>query len=126
MTQVSFSRKRNPAHALSADSLAILGATTDAGLLAAAQDDPDNPPVSDERLDRMFVAREVRRIREKAHLSQVQFATTYRIGVGRLRDWEQGRSAPDLPALVFLRLIDNDPSAAATLVADVETAYASV
>jgi putative transcriptional regulator len=68
----------------------------------------------------MQVAREVRRIRERTGLSQPQFAARYRIGLGRLRDFEQARSEPDLLVRVFYRLIDEDPERAATLVKAVE------
>lgn len=125
MSLVSFTRKRGQAHALSPETRAALNAKSDAEIEAGAASDPDNPPVSDERLSRMVMAREVRRIREASQLSQVQFATAYRIGVGRLRDWEQGRSAPDLPLLVFLRLIEENPQDAAKRVAEVERAYAA-
>ena len=123
MTQVSFTRKRNPSHKLSAETVRFLGERAADDPQSDAVSDPDNPPVSEERLSRMVIAREVRRIREKAQLSQLQFATTYRIGVGRLRDWEQGRTSPDLPLLVFLHMIDDDPAAAARMVAEVESAY---
>lgn len=125
MTQISFSRRRNQAHKLSIETRDALDARSNEGLMAEALADTDNPPVTDDQLTRMVIAREVRRIRESAHLSQSQFATTYRIGVGRLRDWEQGRSSPDLPLLVFLRMIEENPSEAAKKVAEVEDAYAA-
>lgn len=57
----------------------------------------------------MTIAREVRRIREKDGLTQPQFAAEYRVGLSRLRDWEQGRFAPDFPLMVFLQMIADHP-----------------
>jgi len=123
MTQVSFTRKRGQAAKLSAETIRALDGRSDEANEAAALSDPDNPPISEERLNRMAIAREVRRIRESAGLSQMQFATTYRIAVGRLRDWEQGRSSPDLPLFVFLRMIHVDPVRTARMVEEAEDQY---
>lgn len=41
-------------------------------------------------------------------MSQQDFAEAYRIPIGTLRDWEQGRSEPDQAGLVLLQLIDAD------------------
>ena len=89
---------------------------TDAEILATAESDPDNPPIDDARLQRMVVGRAVRQIREAAGLSQVQFAAQYRLGLGRLRDWEQARFAPDFPAMAYLLLIAEHPGIARDLV----------
>lgn len=48
-------------------------------------------------------------IREAANQTQDEFANTYLIPVGTLRDWEQGRRQPDAPARALLRLIEMDP-----------------
>jgi putative transcriptional regulator len=42
-------------------------------------------------------------------LSQEEFATHYRIPIGTLRDWEQGRSEPDAPGRAYLRVIAKEP-----------------
>jgi len=73
----------------------------------------------------MQVARELRGIREQTGLSQPQFAARYRIGLGRLRDFEQARSEADLLVRVFYRLISEDPQRAETLVRAVEGGRAS-
>jgi len=36
-------------------------------------------------------------------------ATRYRIPLGTLRDWGQGRSEPDQPARAYLTVIAHDP-----------------
>ena len=38
-----------------------------------------------------------------------EFAERYRIPLGTLRDWEQGRTEPDQPARAYLILIARDP-----------------
>ena len=42
-------------------------------------------------------------------LTQEEFAARYRIPLGTLRDWEQGRSEPDQPARAYLTVIAHDP-----------------
>ena len=74
----------------------------------------------EEQLRRMQIAREVRNIRERTGLSQPQFAARYRIALGRLRDFEQARSEPDVVVRVFYRLILEDPDRAEILIRQVE------
>lgn len=69
---------------------------------------------------RMSLAREVRLVREKTGLSQPQFAARFRIGLGRLRDFEQARSEPDFIVRVFLRMILENPAKAERLIKLVE------
>jgi putative transcriptional regulator len=54
---------------------------------------------------------DVRAIREKLGLSQFAFAARYGFSVGRVRDWEQGRSAMDTPSRILLTVIDKEPEA---------------
>jgi DNA-binding transcriptional regulator YiaG/superfamily II DNA or RNA helicase len=72
---------------------------------AAALDDPDNPPLDQDRLRRMKRIPHVRNIRRELGLTQEQFATQFGIPVGTLRDWEQGRSEPDQAARAYLNSI---------------------
>jgi putative transcriptional regulator len=92
---------------------------SDADVEARALKDPDNPPLNEEQLKRMALAREVRLIREKTGLSQPQFAARFHIGLARLRDFEQARSEPDFIVRVFLRMIHEDPAKADRLVRSV-------
>jgi putative transcriptional regulator len=48
---------------------------------------------------------DVRSIRKGLGLSQERFALRYGFGLARLRDWEQGRTAPDSAARAYLRVI---------------------
>lgn len=54
---------------------------------------------------------DVRGIRKVLHMKQEDFATSFGIGLGRLRDWEQGRSMPDGALRAYLTVIEKDPAA---------------
>lgn len=54
---------------------------------------------------------DVRAVRAKTGLSQDQFAETFGVSVATLRNWEQGRRAPEGAARVLLTVIDRDPAA---------------
>jgi putative transcriptional regulator len=49
--------------------------------------------------------------RGKLGLSQEQFAAAFRVSLGTVRNWEQGRRTPDGPALVRLTVIEKSPRA---------------
>lgn len=118
MTKTVFKRKRRETPRLSDAERERLFAMTDEQIEANAASDPDNPPVDEARLHRMALGREVRLIREKAGLSQPAFAARYRIGLARLRDYEQARSQPDFPMMAYLRVIADHPGVAEEVVAD--------
>ena len=52
---------------------------------------------------------DVRAIRRKLHMSQQEFAQSYRIPLPTLRNWEQGRRQPDAPAASYLHVIAKRP-----------------
>ena len=60
----------------------------------------------------VIVVPDVRAIREKLGLSQLAFASTYRIPLATLKDWEQGRRHPDATASAYLSVIAHLPDAA--------------
>ena len=78
---------------------------------AAAKADRDNRPLSAADLGRMKRTPQVKIIRRALGISQEDFAARYRIPVGTLRDWEQGRVAPDQAARAYLTVIARDPEA---------------
>lgn len=88
---------------------------TEEELHAAALADPDAPPLE------IGIARgwkkqvNPKKLRERLGLTQEEFAETYRIPVGTLRDWEQRRKNPDATARAYLIVIDKDPKAVAAL-----------
>ena len=54
---------------------------------------------------------DVKQVRARLGQSQEQFASMIGISVATLRNWEQGRRAPDGPALALLRVADQNPRA---------------
>jgi putative transcriptional regulator len=76
---------------------------------AAALDDPDALPLTGEDLARMKRTPRAKIIRRALGLSQEDFAARYRIPIGTLRDWEQGRVEPDQAARAYLTVIARDP-----------------
>jgi putative transcriptional regulator len=52
---------------------------------------------------------DVRAIRRRLHMSQQKFADAYRIPLATLKNWEQGRRAPDAPAAAYLQAIAHSP-----------------
>lgn len=120
MTEKIFTRKRAGRPNLSDETRARLAALSEAEVETGAQTDKGNPPVPADRLRKMAIAREVRLIRERLGLSQADFAARFRISLGRLRDYEQARTQPDLPVLAFLRLLNEDRATAERLVREIE------
>ena len=54
---------------------------------------------------------DIKQIRDRYNLTQIQFATMLGISVRTLRNWEQGRRVPDGPAMVLLRVAARHPEA---------------
>ena len=96
---------------MSKEEWARLEAMTDEQITAAAKSDRDNPPLTDEELERVRMARRVRTVRAHTGISQRRFAEVYRINVARLRDLEQGRTQPDSAMLAYLTVIEREPKA---------------
>jgi putative transcriptional regulator len=53
----------------------------------------------------------IKRLRASYKLSQEKFAALFGISVGTLRNWEQGRRAPEGPARVLLQVAAKHPRA---------------
>jgi putative transcriptional regulator len=75
-------------------------------------------PLSDDQFERGLGAVLARRARDAAGLSQNAFARRFGIPAGSLRDWEQGRRAPDAAAQNYLRVIARMPDAVAKALHD--------
>ena len=54
---------------------------------------------------------DVRAVRKRMKLTQEEFALRYRLTLARVRDWEQGRSTPDITARAYLTIIEREPQA---------------
>lgn len=90
-----------------------LDAMTDEEAEANALSDPDNPPMTEEQIRSAPRMPRVKVIRRALGLTQEEFSARYRISLGTLRDWEQGRSEPDQPARAYLKVIAFDPEGTA-------------
>jgi len=84
---------------------------TDEEVYAAALSDPDAQPRTEEDFARMKHTPRAKIIRRALRLTQEEFASCFRIPLGTLRDWEQGRSEPDQTAQAYLKVIATDPEA---------------
>lgn len=80
-----------------------------AAIEQAARADRDAQPLTESDLKRMKRTPQAKIIRRALELTQEEFAARYRIPLGTLRDWEQGRAEPDQPTRAYLTLIARDP-----------------
>lgn len=87
--------------ALDALDWAAVDAVTDAEIERQIAADADVAPI--------ILPVDVKAIRSATGLSQGMFAARYRIPVGTLRDWEQGRKQPDTTARAYLHVIGRNP-----------------
>src|ERR1700674_1900041 len=78
---------------------------------AAALTDPDNPPRTPEREKHLKRVPRVKVMRRTLGLTQEEFAARFRIPLGTLRDWEQGKTEPDQAARAYLTVIARNPKA---------------
>jgi putative transcriptional regulator len=92
---------------------ARLRAKTNDQVVVEARADRDARPVEDRkgRLGRAGRVSLAKRIRWALHMSQIEFAKTFRIPLGTLRDWEQHRRDPDRAAQAYLEVIAREPDA---------------
>jgi len=97
---------------LSAESAARLDALTPEQIEENALSDPDNPPLTEEELDRMTAILRARAARTVTGLSQAKFAEAFNINLSRLKDLEQGRfQQPDSALVAYLTVIAREPDA---------------
>jgi putative transcriptional regulator len=94
---------------------AAVDAMSAAEIHQAALADIDAQPLSDRDAVGMTKLVNVKKLRERLGQTQEEFAATYRIPVGTLRDWEQRRKHPDAPARAYLQVIAQNPEAVAAL-----------
>lgn len=84
---------------------------------AAALADPDAQPLTEEDIARMKPIPRVSIIRRAMRLTQEEFSQRFRIPLGTLRDWEQGRKEPDAATRAYLVVIARNPTAVAEALA---------
>src|SRR5207249_11088838 len=87
-------------------------AMTEAEIEGAAAADPDARPMTPEELRTARRAPRVKTLRRALGLTQQEFAAGYRIPLGTLRDWEQGRTEPDQAPRASLTVTAAEPAAA--------------
>jgi len=97
---------------------AAVDALTDEQIEAAVRDDPDAAPIGFYDMPGFIHIPNVKKLRDRLGLTQEAFAATYRIPIGTLRDWEQGRKLPDAPARAYLTVIARNPKAVAGLLGE--------
>ncbi|WP_165491213.1 helix-turn-helix domain-containing protein [Lichenihabitans psoromatis] len=108
----------------SRETLVRLDAMTAEEVEQNAHEDVDNPPMTEEELDIVRLARRVQSIRKARGMSQSVFARTYHFSAARLKDWEQGRRRPDPAALAYLETIRVEPEAVERALSHMESSAA--
>ena len=73
--------------------------------------DPDNPPLTPERLAKMRRVPNPKKLRLSLGLTQEEFSRQFEITLGTLRDWESGRRHLDRTAVSYLTVIEKNPDA---------------
>lgn len=80
---------------------------------AAELEELSEAPMTAEEWASARSAPRIKIIRRALGLTLEQFSDIYRIPLGTLSDWEQGRSEPDAPARALLEVIAHEPIVAA-------------
>ena len=109
MAFVRFKLDPKNAPRLTAEQAARLDAMTDEEITAAAESDPDNPPLTEAEFEIFADVNFLRGVRERTGLSQAKFANAYQINLARLRDLEQGRTRPDSALRAYYTVIAQRP-----------------
>ncbi len=82
----------------------LVGSIKQAGSIAKGEIPPSRCFTIDEQ--------DVKAIREKLCLSQIEFANLMRVNVRTLQNWEQHRRRPTGPAAALLKIVATAPEAA--------------
>lgn len=104
MTTIKKATRKGALQALKETDWTAIDAMTDKDIAAQVANNPDAA--------RLPVDIDVKAIRGATRLSQVKFARMFGIKPATLRNWEQGRTTPEGPAIALLTIIKNDPKAA--------------
>jgi putative transcriptional regulator len=82
---------------------------SDTEVSIAAAVDPDARPMTEDELRTARRMPRIKTFRRALGLTQEGFAARYHVPLSTLRDWEQGRTEPDLPTRAYLTVIARDP-----------------
>jgi putative transcriptional regulator len=85
--------------------------------IPADPNDPEDFDVSVAGVERAHMGRRIRQLRNRLGMSQDEFARTYGIPVGNIRQYEIGRHMAPPAVQSYLKVIDAGPEAAAKAVA---------
>ncbi len=107
-TRFTYDPKNPPK--MSDEERARRAAMTDADIIAAAESDPDNRPMTDAEYARGRTRWLARKAREAAGLSQARFAEAFHLNVRTVQGWEAGRKIADEPARAYLEVIMREPA----------------
>jgi putative transcriptional regulator len=118
MSNAPTSGDKRDKYGMTAEDYRRLRARTDEEITAAALNDPDNPPLTDEQLARFRRPALARRIRHKLHMGRETFSAAYGIPLETLRAWERHQVEPTEVELAYLRLIEREPEMSKVRVAE--------
>ena len=108
MTRFTYDPSNPPK--MSDEERARRAAMTDADIIAAAESDPDNRPMTDAEWARGRTRWLARKAREAAGLSQAKFAEAFHLKVRTVQGWETGRKVADESARAYLEVIRREPA----------------
>jgi putative transcriptional regulator len=91
-------------------------ALSESKVISNAQSDSDAPPLSPlflKKFKRVTPVQKinVKKIRNKLHLSQSEFADYFGVSTRTIQEWEQERRTPTGTARNFLKVIEQEPEA---------------
>jgi putative transcriptional regulator len=109
MSNASTPGSERDKYGMTAEDRCRLETMTDEEIIAAALTDPDNPPLTDERLARFRRPALSMRIRHRLHMGRETFAAAYGIPLETLKAWERHEAEPSEVELTYLRLIEREP-----------------
>ncbi len=110
MPMTRFTYDPNNPPKMSDEERARRAAMTDADIIAAAESDPDNRPMTDAEWARGRTRWLARKAREASGLSQAKFAEAFHLKVKTVQSWESGRRVADEPARAYLEVIMREPA----------------
>ena len=81
------------------------------GKVSLVKTEKNHPGISVESYEVDFDPLDIRSIREKIGMTQAEFASTFGLAIGSVRNWEQKRSDQDASIRSYIAFIKNNPQA---------------
>ncbi|WP_374414531.1 helix-turn-helix domain-containing protein [Novosphingobium colocasiae] len=82
---------------------------TSAIAIPADPDDPDDFDVTEAALERAYMGRRVRKLRNRLGMTQQEFAKVFGIPANSIRQYEIGRYMPPPAVRAYLKVIEMEP-----------------